>query len=99
MQRTLLPFVSILVAMALILSACAQPVPIAPEEAPAAAPAAEAAEGAAPAPDQITPGGIWIRGELSDPSILNPILSTDTASSGVHNMLFPSLIGQDPFTG
>lgn len=99
MHRIPVSFVSALIVMALILTACAQPVPVAPAEAPAAPAAPEGAAAAAPAPDQITPGGIWIRASSADASNLNPILSTDSASSAVHGMLFPAIIGQDPFTG
>lgn len=100
MHRIPVSFVSIFTVVALVLVACAQPPPIAPADAPAQ-PAGEAAAPpvAAAAPGEIVPGGVWVRGELSDASVLNPILSTDTASSGVHNMLFPGLIGQDPFSG
>jgi peptide/nickel transport system substrate-binding protein len=87
--------------IAIILAACAQPEPIAPSEAPAAESGTSAAaeEEAATTPDQIVPGGIWTRAALSDATILNPILSSETASSGVWTMLFPGLIGQDHVTG
>ena len=101
MQRRSFVLLTLLLIFAMALSACAQPVPIAPEDAPAAAESAAATgstEAAAPTGD-ITPGGVWTRASLSDASILNPILSSDNASSAIHQLLFPTLIGQDPFTG
>jgi peptide/nickel transport system substrate-binding protein len=92
---------TLLTILAMLLAACAQPVPVAPAEAPAApAESGGAAGGAAvAAPDEIVAGGVWRRISWSDASILNPILSADTASSDVHSMFFPGLLGGDPFTG
>ncbi|MFQ5858323.1 MAG: ABC transporter substrate-binding protein [Anaerolineae bacterium] len=44
-------------------------------------------------------GGVFIEASSADASILNPILWADSASSGVGGWFFPSLLGQDPFTG
>lgn len=44
-------------------------------------------------------GGVFVRAASDDPTILNPILSSGTNSSMVHNQINPTLIGQDAFTG
>ena len=55
--------------------------------------------GAAGAPGAIVPGGTWTDADGADASILNPILWSDSASSGVGGYLFPGLIGVDHETG
>jgi len=52
---------------------------------------------ATPAP--AVQGGIFINATLADATILNPILSSDNASSTVHQHLFPRLLGVDPISG
>jgi peptide/nickel transport system substrate-binding protein len=101
MQRKLWTFVSLAVVLALTLAACAQPVPIAPGEAPAQAEDSGEAVGGeeALAAGEAQPGGIWRRVSFADAENLNPILSSENASSNVTAMLFPGLVGQDPFTG
>ncbi|CAN5794878.1 peptide-binding protein [soil metagenome] len=47
----------------------------------------------------IAPGGVWTRAEFSDSSNLNPILSSDAESFAVDTMLFPTLLGADPYNG
>ena len=86
---------------ALTLAGCVQPAPMAPSDATGeTAPAAGRTSGeTSAAPDQVAPGGTWARAEFSDASNLNPILSSETASSNVSNFLFTGLVGQDPFSG
>lgn len=44
-------------------------------------------------------GGILIEGNTSDPTSLNPIMSTKTTDSDVHFFLFPDLIRVNPLSG
>jgi len=102
MHRKTFTIVALLLIGLLALSACAQPEPIAPSDdgsTSAAADESAVTEDAAAAPDEIVPGGVWTRASLSDASILNPILWSDSASSGVGRFMYPSLLGTDPFTG
>jgi peptide/nickel transport system substrate-binding protein len=86
--------------VAALIAGCAQPVPIAPPAAESGAAAEEAAAtGEESAAGEAVPGGVWTRSSGADASILNPILSSDQASSAVIGMLVPALIGQDPVTG
>ncbi len=50
-------------------------------------------------PEPPTQGGVYIDASSSDATILNPILSSDTASSAVHSKIYPYLIGTDAFSG
>jgi peptide/nickel transport system substrate-binding protein len=93
---------SVLLIVSLLLAACPQPEAVAPLDPPVAqqpgaapgdAPAATAPTG------EVIQGGVFVEGTSDDPSILNPILSSGTNSSDVHNKIYPALIGQDPFTG
>lgn len=52
---------------------------------------------ATPPPPQ--EGGIFVQASSADPSILNPILSSDSASADVIAKIFPDLLGVDPVTG
>ncbi len=52
-----------------------------------------------PTPAPAVQGGAWVRASLSDASILNPILGSDSASSDVYGFLFPGLLGVNPFSG
>ncbi len=52
-----------------------------------------------PTPVPAAQGGAWVRASLSDASILNPILGSDSASSDVYGFLFPGLLGVNPFSG
>lgn len=45
------------------------------------------------------PGGVYIDVSSADATILNPILSSDAASSGVHGWFFPGLFDINPFSG
>ncbi len=84
MSRTTLQTLALWVVLAMLLTACVQPVPIAP---PAAAPAGEgaapAASVAAAATGIAQQGDVWTRTTSSDAGNLNPILSDNTASSDV----------------
>lgn len=52
-----------------------------------------------PTPPPIPEGGWVTEVSYSDAAILNPLLSTDDASSDVHERLFEKGIADDPFTG
>lgn len=92
--------VAISTILALILTACAQPVPVVPSTDSGAAPsAAGTADPAGQASGEAQPGGVWVEASIADAENLNPILSSETGSSAVTNFLFLSLIGTDPFTG
>jgi peptide/nickel transport system substrate-binding protein len=101
MHRPSFVALTLLTILATILAACAQPIPIAPSEAPAAETEGEgAASGSeAAASGEAQPGGVWRRASIADAEMLNPILSSDSPSAAVQAMIFPGLIGQDPFTG
>lgn len=101
MHKQLIRFLSLLAVFALLLAGCTQPIPIAPGAVPEAAGDDAAAAGddsAAPAVEG-QPGGVWTRASISDASILNPILNSENSSTAVNQLIFPALIGQDPFTG
>lgn len=96
MNRKLLHSAMVVAMLAVIVAGC-QPVPIPPEE-----PATGSSPNAAAVVDgPLATGGpnIWRNANIADAENLNPILSADTASSGITNFMFPALIGQDPFTG
>lgn len=90
---------------ALVLAACPQPTPIVQTvqetvvvtQVVTETQVQEVVVTATPEPPQ--QGGVYIQASSADATILNPILSSDSASSGVHGFLFPSLIGQDAFSG
>lgn len=89
-----------LVAVFALLAGCAQPAPIAPGAVPTATAAAgQENTGGDAAPAAAQPGGVWRQASIADAEMLNPILSSDNASAGVNNFIFPGLIGQDPITG
>lgn len=92
-------FLSILALVAVLVSACAQPVPVAPSAEAPAAEAETAAAGAAAAAGETQEGGVWTRIIGSDASNLNPILYDDATSNEVIAMIYNGLIGQDPVTG
>lgn len=100
MSRKTFQIPALLVVLSMLFTACAQPVPIAPEAAaPAAGAAAPAASGAA-ATGAAQRGGVWTRVTLSDAGNLNPILSDNTASSDVSYLLYDvGLLGTDLDTG
>ncbi|MDE0069244.1 MAG: ABC transporter substrate-binding protein [Caldilineaceae bacterium] len=52
-----------------------------------------------PTPAPPLQGGVWVEGSSADASILNPILAADSASFDILGWFFPSLLGQDPFSG
>ncbi|MEZ4677739.1 MAG: ABC transporter substrate-binding protein [Caldilineaceae bacterium] len=100
MHKKTVHAISLLAIFVVLLAGCSQPIPMMPS-----APAADSGsdEAAADSGDVMAgaaqPGGVWTRASIADASILNPILSSDAASSAVESMIFPGLIGQDPFTG
>ncbi len=103
MTNKRLSLLAVLLVAALVLAACPQPAPIAPtEQEPAAETETEevaeeaADESMSEAPVQ---GGVWVEGTSADATILNPILASDSASFDVLGWFFPSLLGQDPFSG
>jgi len=100
MTRKWFSFALLITLVASLIAGCAQPVPIAPpaESGAAAGGGEQAASGAAPAGEAVQ-GGVWTRASSADASILNPILWSDTASSGVGGFFFPSMLGQDPQSG
>lgn len=52
-----------------------------------------------PTPPPIPEGGYVTEASFSDAKILNPILSTDDASSDVHSLLFGAALRTDPHSG
>lgn len=84
--------------VAALMAGCAQPVPIAPpaESGAAAQSSAPAGESAVGEPVR---GGVFTRSTSADASILNPILWSDSSSSGIGGFFFPSLIAVDPQSG
>jgi len=44
-------------------------------------------------------GGVFVQALGSNPTILNPILAADPPSFSVISLVFPRLVGQDPFSG
>jgi peptide/nickel transport system substrate-binding protein len=101
MRRTQFSLLTLLLVGALLIGACAQPAPIAPEDAPAVAgeAAADTGEAATAATGEVVRGGVWTEATLSDASTLNPILGADSSSSDIYGLLTPALIGIDPFSG
>jgi peptide/nickel transport system substrate-binding protein len=100
MQHRRMRLFSLIAVLALIVAACAQPVPVAPA-APAGETAGENQAGTSSqsAAGEAKPGGIWRTASIADAENLNPILSSDSASGNVSALIFPGLVGQDPFTG
>jgi peptide/nickel transport system substrate-binding protein len=92
---------AVLLIASLLLAACPQPEMVAPGAQPAAPqPAAPGDAPATTAPTgEVVQGGVFVEATSDDPSILNPIISSGTNSSDVHNKIYPALIGQDPFSG
>ncbi len=101
MRKRLYTLTLFMLVVALAVGGCVQPEPIVPAQTGerAAIGSAPAAEAEAAAPETIVPGGVWTRATSADASVLNPILSSDSASADVITMLFPGLINADPFTG
>ena len=100
MGRKWFSFTMLVVLVAAVLAGCAQPVPIAPPVESGAAAPGEAVAGGETAPaGEATSGGVWTRIDLSDASILNPILWSDNTSSGIGGFFYPSLISVDPQSG
>ncbi|HRJ40896.1 MAG: hypothetical protein KJZ86_04355 [Caldilineaceae bacterium] len=96
---------AMLLIAALVLAACPQPTPIVQTvqetvvvtQVVTETQVQEVVVTATPEPPQ--QGGVFVSASSADATILNPILSSDSASSGVHQFLFPNLIGQDAFSG
>ncbi len=79
--------------MAILLSACGEEAPSLfslPTATPAAGAAAEVEAGR---------GGTLNLPLNADPDSLNPILSTSGAAAAVNRLIFPTLVGRNPFTG
>jgi len=93
-------WLSLLLVMSVLLAACVQPQPMADggDEASEEAASDESAS-ESPEPETGEPGGVWLRASSADASILNPILGSDSASSSIYGMIFPSLLGTDAFSG
>ncbi len=86
--------------VAALMAGCVQPAPIAPPaESGAAAESGEAAGDESAAAGEPVRGGVFTRSTNADASILNPILWSDSASSGIGGFFFPSLIAVDPQSG
>ena len=96
-----LSLLAVLLVAVLVLAACPQPAPIAPTEPEPAAETQteEVAEEEESMSGPAVQGGVWVEGTSADATILNPILASDSASFDVLGWFFPSLLGQDPFTG
>ena len=100
MVRKSFTLFSLMVIMAVALAGCVQPEPItSPTEGSVTDTSSAAAESGSESMTDAAPGGVWTRSSSADASILNPILSSDSASSAIHSQIFPTMIGQDPFTG
>ncbi len=101
MKQKRFAILALLLIASMLLAACPQPQPIAPTTGQPEAPATtgEQGTGAEQPAAATTPGGIFIEGSSDDPSILNPVLASGTNSSDVNSKLYPSLIGQDAFSG
>ena len=100
MQTNRFHVISLLAIFVMLLAGCTQPIPMMPSDAPAAEAGGDMATGDdSEAMGDAQPGGVWTRATTADASIMNPILSSDSVSSSVNTMIFPALIGQDPFTG
>ena len=52
-----------------------------------------------PTPEPIPQGGSMVESTFADANILNPILSSDNASSDIHTKLFLGLLTLDEFSG
>ncbi len=70
-----------------------------PTPVPTATPLPKATTPAATPTPSIPKGGTIVEGTFADAKILNPFLSTDTASSNVHTKIFRPLVRLDPKTG
>ena len=81
-RKSFTRLITLAVLSALLLTACAQPMPIAPAPEAAAPSGDQAAAGeSTAAPGEIAPGGVWTRILGADASNLNPILFDDSSSS------------------
>ncbi len=88
MRRLLALFVAVLITA----TACGQ-------SAAPSAPATSAAIPAAAASEKPVPGGRLVLGAISDVKTLQPVISTDTASSGVWDYFYSGLLRSNPDTG
>ena len=99
MIKKRLSLLAALLVAALVLAACPQPTPIAPIEPETVVDTQTEEEAETQAPVSSVQGGVWVEGSSADATILNPILASDSASFDVLGWFFPSLLGQDPFSG
>lgn len=94
---------AVLFVAALVLAACPQPPPIVQtvQETVIATQVVTQTEEVVVTPTPVPPmqGGVWVEGSSTDATILNPILASDSPSFDVLSWFFPSLLGQDPFSG
>ncbi len=92
---------AVLTILAVVLAACVQPTPIVETVRETVVVTQEVEKVVVVTPTPVPPkrGGVWVEGSSADASILNPILASDSASFDVLSWFFPSLIGQDPFSG
>jgi peptide/nickel transport system substrate-binding protein len=66
---------------------------------PPATPAALILNTPTPAPAPAQPSGTLTRAIGENPDSFNPILSTSSAGAAVNSLIFPVLVGRNPFTG
>ncbi|HHW88693.1 MAG TPA: hypothetical protein GX400_21095 [Chloroflexi bacterium] len=85
--------------VAALVTGCAQPVPIAPPAESGAAAESGGAVASSGSAGEPVRGGVFTRSTSADASILNPILWSDSSSSGIGGFFFPSLIAVDPQSG
>ena len=100
MTRKWFSLAMLMTLVAALMAGCAQPVPIAPPaESGAATQSGASAGGESAAESGPVRGGVFTRSTSADASILNPILWSDSSSSGIGGFFFPSLIAVDPQSG
>ncbi len=92
---------AVLTILVVVLAACVQPTPIVETVRETVVVTQEVEKVVVVTPTPVPPkrGGVWVEGSSADASILNPILASDSASFDVLSWFYPSLIGQDPFSG
>jgi peptide/nickel transport system substrate-binding protein len=105
MYQKRLTVLAALLISALVLAACPQPTPVVEtvKETVVVTQVVTQVEEkevvVTPTPIPPKKGGVWVEGSSADASILNPILASDSASFDVLGWFFPSLLGQNAFSG
>jgi len=103
MKNKKLSLLAALLIAAMVLAACPQPTPVVEtvRETVIVTQVVTETEEVVVTPTPVPPvqGGVWVEGSSADATILNPILASDSASFDVLGWFFPSLLGQDPFSG